>query len=453
MVRTRFAPSPTGFLHIGNLRSAVYPYAWAKNTGGKFILRIEDTDRERYVEGGIEAIKNTLEKFGISWDEYYVQSERKAAGIYAKAAEKLISSGHAFYCQCAAKNAKEEGFSNQLRDPCRDRGYISGAVKLKIPDNETVSYHDFVLDKDVSWSTDTVYDATLLKSDGFPTYHLAAMTDDLDMQISHIIRGHDWMPSTPIHLLVFQYLGGVRPEIGHLTDIQSPKGGKLSKRKDSVFCETFLNDGYLPDALLNFVILLGWAPKDNRELFTLSEFVRAFDPKGFQKSNPVFHTEKLDWFNGHYIRQISDTEITRLVKPYVKNDVEDTKLMQIIPLIKDRLVKLSDFPRLTSFFFSLPVFDPALFTAPDADLLLLSSAYDYLTSVTDWSKTGIETGWTDNIKASGRKVGDFFMALRIAVCGSRFTPPITDTMVVLGRDEVLTRIRQTIDNLKLKIKN
>jgi glutamyl-tRNA synthetase len=270
------------------------------------------------------------------------------------------------------------------------------------------------------------------------------MTDDLDMQISHIVRGHDWMPSTPIHLLVFKYLGGNRPEIGHLTDILSPKGGKLSKRRDSVFCETFLSEGYLPEALLNFVVLLGWAPKDNREMFTLPEFVEAFDPNGFQKSNPVFHTEKLDWFNGQYIRRKTDTELVQLVKPFMKTPIEDTKLVQILPLVKDRLIKLSDIDSLTKFFFEKPTVDFALFNDPASAIQHLTSTIHHLESVTDWSKESIESGWTDNIKASGWKVGDYFMSLRIAIFGSRQTPPVTDSMVILGKEETINRITTAI---------
>lgn len=425
MIRTRFAPSPTGFLHIGNLRSAVYPYAMARHNHGQFILRIEDTDRDRAIVGGVDAIKNTLTKFGITWDEYYVQSERKETGIYAKAVQKLLDESHAFFCQCSAKNAKQEGFSNQLRDPCRDKDLTSGAIKLKVPDNETVSYHDFIVDKDISWDTNTVYDATLLKTDGFPTYHLAAMTDDLDMNISHIIRGHDWMPSTPIHLLVLKYLGGDRPKIGHLTDILSPKGGKLSKRHDSVFCEQFLEDGYLPEALLNFVILLGWAPKDNRELFTLSEFVEAFDFKGFQKSNPLFTFDKLNWFNGQYIRQKSDEELAKLLNADPK----------IINLIKDRLVRLSDFETLTSFLRNAPLVDATLFS--ENSIQHLNFAVKNLDNLT-----------VDLVKRQGFKVGDFYMSLRIAICGSKFTPPITDVINILGKEETVSRINSALNSLK-----
>jgi len=435
MVRTRFAPSPTGLLHIGNLRSALYAYVMAKHNHGDFLLRIEDTDQERYKPEGVDDIKKILTIFGLNWDEYYVQSERKTAGIYQKAAEKLVADGHAFYCQCQSKNAKEEGFSPILRDPCRDRNLTSGAIKLKVPDNEPVTYHDFALDKDISWNSNAVYDATLLKSDGFPTYHLAAMVDDVDMKITHIMRGHDWMPSTPIHILVFKFLGEYMPQIGHLTDIQSPNGGKLSKRRDSVFCEAFLEQGYLPEALLNFIMLMGWAPKDNREEFTLAEFVEAFDEKGFQKANPLFSYTKLNWFNGQYIRQKLDTELVQLVKPFMKMSIDDTKLTQIMPLVKDRLVTLADFPKYADFFFVAPTIDPALFTP---------SATDHLTYALDHI---FDADLADQVKAKGWKVGDFFMTLRIAICGSKFTPPLTDSMTILGKNEVLSRINSALSLL------
>src|SRR3989304_9736158 len=257
MIRTRFAPSPTGSLHIGGLRTALYAYALARHNKGKFILRIEDTDKKREVQGAKEKIKEILELFGLTWDEYYVQSERIKSGIYKKAAEKLVSQGHAYY--------------------------DGKAIRLKVPKNEEVTYHDYVLDKDITWNTDSLSELVLLKSDGFPTYHLGVVVDDHDMKVTHILRGHDWMPSTPIHLLLYKYLNYELPEIGHLTDILDPEGGKLSKRKGSTSVEGMIAEGYLPQAILNFVILLGWAPKNNRELFTLKEFVEVFDPKGFQK--------------------------------------------------------------------------------------------------------------------------------------------------------------------------
>ncbi|MBI5358225.1 glutamate--tRNA ligase [Candidatus Amesbacteria bacterium] len=421
MVRTRFAPSPTGFLHIGSLRTALYAYVMAKHDNSQFILRVEDTDQKREIGGATDALKNTLKIFGLNWDEYYLQSER--LDIYLKAAKKLVTDGNAFYCQCPPRNAKTDGFSQILRDPCRNKNLDSGAIKLKVPDNETVSYFDFVHKKEISWETNGVYDATLLKSDGFPTYHLAAMVDDIEMKITHILRGHDWMPSTPIHLLVFKYLGGDRPEIGHLSDILNAKTGKkLSKRRDSVMAEDFLKAGYLPEALLNFVMLLGWAPKDNRELYSLEEFVKEFDINGFQEANPRFEDTKLKWFNGHYLRQKSDDELIELID-YPDKD----KLRQILPLIKDRLAVLSDFDQLTSFFFKSPEITARL-------------NKNHLTFAIDNYDKMIKGELIEEIKTKGWKVGDFFMTIRIAICGTRSTPPITETMLVLGRDESIKRL-------------
>lgn len=433
MIRTRFAPSPTGFLHIGSLRTALYAYALGKHEKGDFILRIEDTDQKREIAGSSQAIQDTLKKFGLLWDEFYVQSERHKEGIYLEAAKKLVSEGHAFYCQCKPKNAKE-GFSVELRDPCRNKNLSSGAVKLKVPEGETLSYYDFVHRKEISWSSDTVYDATLLKSDGFPTYHLAAMVDDLDMKISHILRGHDWLPSTPVHLLVFKYLGGKRPEIGHLTDILSGvTGKKLSKRRDSVFAEEFLKQGYLPEALLNFVMLLGWAPKDNRELFTLKEFVENFDPSGFQDANPRFLYDKLDWFNGHYIREKSDEELERLLEPFVPKKADKKILKKVIPLIKDRIKKLSDFDSFAGFFFE----------RREVDRSLLGKSYvKHLEMAAEAIENDVALDQVP--KDNDFKVGDFFMDLRIAVTGSKFTPPINESIEILGKDEAVDRIKSVL---------
>lgn len=446
-IRTRFAPSPTGFLHIGSLRTALYAYALAKHENGDFILRIEDTDQKRQVEGATEALQATLKKFNLCWDEFYVQTQRAKTGIYKKAAEKLVAEGHAFYCQCEAKNAKEEGFSASLRDPCRDKNLTSGAIKLKVPENEVVSYYDFVHKKDISWNTNDVYDATLLKSNGFPTYHLAAMTDDLDMKITHILRGHDWLPSTPIHLLVFEYLGGKRPEIGHLTDILSAETGKkLSKRRDSVFAENFLDEGYLPEALLNFVMLLGWAPKDNRELFTLSEFVKNFDINGFQEANPRFLTDKLDWLNGEYIRQLSDESLNSKFKSLNSKfaQIDSEKQLHITKLIKDRIKTISDVNTFAKFFWEAPSVDEKLFGENSGNHL--KDAAEIIQDLEDWNLEILNEKLMENVKKKGYKTGEFFMSLRIAITGSKFTPPINDSMIILGKEKTLKRLKAVVDN-------
>lgn len=430
-------------MHIGGLRTALYAFALAKHKNGDFILRIEDTDQKRKVPGATEALQDTLKKFGLNWDELYVQSERLEK--YKEAAIKLVSEGHAFYCQCQPRNAKEEGFSQVLRDPCRDKGYTWGAVRLKVPEEKKLSYYDFVHRKEISWDSSTVYDATLLKSDGYPTYHLAVAVDDLDMKVTHILRGHDWLPSTPIHLLVFEYLGGIRPEIGHLTDILSGETGKkLSKRRDSVFVEQFLADGYLPEALLNFVMLLGWAPKDNRELFTLEEFVKNFDIQGFQEANPKFLIDKLDWFNGQYIRQMSDENL--LEKFQTSNSkfqtISKEKQIQITKLIKDRIKKISDLDILARFFWEEPNIEKVLLAVVDKDRL--KKAYEVMEKIDSWDLETLNSELLKTVKDNGFKTGDFFMDIRIAVTGSKFTPPINDSMVILGKEETLKRLKNVL---------
>lgn len=439
-MRTRFAPSPTGFLHIGSLRTALYAYLVAKHEKGDFILRIEDTDQKREVEGSTQDIKKTLKKFGIIWDEFYIQSERHKTGIYKKTAEKLVKDGHAFYCQCKAKNAKLEGFSSSLRDSCRGKGLTFGAIKLKVPDNKIVKYVDFVHNKEISWNTDTVYDATLLKSDGFPTYHLAAMVDDIDMKITHILRGHDWLSSTPIHLLIFEYLGSRRPEIGHLTDILSVETGKkLSKRRDSVFVEQFLDEGYLPEALLNFILLLGWAPKDNREIYTIDEMIKYFDISGFQDANPRFFKDKLDWFNGYYLRQKSDKDIEILLKPYLPKKANKEMLSKIIPLVKERIKKLSDFSSFAGFFFKKPNVDKKLFGEDYKKHI--KSAISVLENIKKCDLETLNNNLMVEIAKNNFKTGDFFMTLRIVLTGSKFTPPINDSIIILGKDETIKRLK------------
>ena len=443
-VRTRFAPSPTGHMHIGSLRTALYSYALAKHDNGDFILRIEDTDQKREVVGATEALEETLKKFGIVWDEFYVQSKRHKSGIYKKAAEKLIADGHAFYCECGAKNAKEEGYSKELRDPCRDKGLGEGAIKLKVPGGQTISYFDFVHQKNISWSSNDVYDATLLKSDGFPTYHLAAMVDDLNMKVSHILRGHDWLPSTPIHLLVFEYLGVERPEIGHLTDILSAETGKkLSKRKDSVFVEQFLEEGYLPEALLNFVMLLGWAPKDNRELYTLGEFVEAFDQKGFQESNPKFFLNKLDWMNQHYIQKTQKSKLKNQIYIFFRKKYPEDKIEKIIPLVDTRIKTLKEFEDMAGFFFETPEVDKSNFGKKYNEHL--SKALDAIENLPDWSLLTLNDKLMEAIKGNGFHTGDFFMDLRIAITGRKFTPPINDSIMILGKEETVSRLKKALE--------
>lgn len=429
MICTRFAPSPTGSMHIGSLRTAAYSYALAKHSAGQFLLRIEDTDQKREVKGATDKIFQILEQFGIIWDGTpVIQSTRASQGAYRQAALKLVSSGHAFYCQCQGRNAKTQGYSTTLRDPCRDQNLTSGAIKLRVPDDEKISFFDFVIKKEITWNSSDVSDTVLLKSDGqLPTYHLAVAVDDHDSQVTHVIRAVEWLPSTPIHILVHRFLGYGLPQIGHPSDILDPAGGKLSKRKGNVSCEQLLDAGYLPEALLNFVILLGWAPKDNRELFTLQEFTHAFDENGFQKSNPVFNQKKLDWFNGHYIRQKSDSQLQSLLKPFLPQIT-----LPITSLVKDRIITLVQAKDLTGFFFIRPKPSPVNIDHIHAAIKALDSS--------DWSKNAIDHSLLAICDQHGYPHSEFFMSLRLAICGSRITPPLTDSMLILGKQEVISRL-------------
>ncbi len=448
-VITRFAPSPTGFLHIGGLRTAAYAYALAKHNGGKFILRIEDTDQKREVADARSKLEEILKRFGLIWDEYYVQSERVAKEIYLPVAKRLIEEGKAYYCQCEAKNAKVLGYTKELRDPCRDKQHKSGAIKLKIPDNEIVKYRDFVGRKEISWSTSTVSDPTLLKTDGFPTYHLAVVVDDHEMGVTHVLRGHDWMPSTPIHLLIYKYLGYDIPEIGHLTDILDPEGGKLSKRKGTVSVENFIARGYLPQALFNFVILLGWAPKDNQELFSLEEFVTAFDPAGLQISNPVLNVKKLNWFNGHYIRGLSNEQMMKLIKPFVNDKASDAQIELLVPLIRERIEVLEEIGNLTDFIWE-DVNEWPRSGWKSLAFEHISQAKEVIGKITDWNVETLNTEFMALIERNNWKTGHFFMNLRIAISGQGITPPITECIVIMGKDEVITRLGNLLENNWLK---
>lgn len=451
-VRTRFAPSPTGYLHIGGLRSALYAYAFAKSQGGKFILRVEDTDRSRFVPGATEKLYEQLKIFGLNWDEGpvvggplgpYVQSERVATGIYQKRAEKLLADGHAFYCFCKPQTKEEikrahEQKVSQLRDTnCRSLSeqqiaakMAAGekpAIRLLVPENETVSFHDFVVGKDISWNTNFVDDVMLLKSDGFPTYQLAVVVDDAAMEMTHIIRAMEWLPSTPVHLLLFRYLGLAIPEIGHLTDILDPAGGKLSKRKGNVSTEDFLAQGYLPEAILNFIMLLGWAPKDNRELYTLAEFVTAFSQGRLQVSNPGFNPVKLGWFNQQYIKKLSDAALAeKIVSVHSREEV-----IRLLPLVRERLVTLKDFDGLTDYFF-------ARVKAEKQNTEVLNHAAGVLEKNFDGKV--LEQEARKYCQEKNLKVGDYFMALRVAITGKTATPPLWNIMEILGKEETLARL-------------
>lgn len=453
-VRVRFAPSPTGIPHIGNTRTAFFNWLFARHYQGKFILRIEDTDRQRLVPESLPKILEILRWLGISWDEGpYVQSERLS--IYKEIAQKLIEQGTAYYCFCTPdrleKMRQEQQAKKQI--PRYDRTCLRFSkeavekklkagephvIRLKVPDSGETSWEDLVRGK-ISFQNNQIDDQVLLKSDGYPTYHLAVSVDDYLMKISHVLRGVEWISSTPKHLLLYQALGWQLPQIGHFPLILGPDRAKLSKRHGAKSALDYRDEGYLKEALLNFMLLLGWAPKDNQEVFDLEEMIKRFDLDGIQKANAIFNIQKLDWFNGVYIRQKPDDELVQLTKPFVPKGTNDSLINQTIPLVKERLVKLSDYSSLAGFFFEEPKVDKKIFETGAKEQL--TKAQEVLNKVKRWEKTELEESLQELVKQEGWSMGQFFMNFRIAITGSRTTPPITDSIAILGREKTLKRLK------------
>ncbi len=475
MVRTRFAPSPTGTpdsVHLGFVVRALWNYAFAKKNSGQFILRIEDTDQKRSRPDTEQAILATLKKFGIFWNEGpdiggpfapYRQSERLKK--YQDAASLLVDKGYAYYDFSAVVREKEEikaayeseekiealkerpaaRLEDQSEAKKRADSGEKYVVRAKIPEEKVFEFQDWILKKKIKVLGKYVPDMILLKSDGFPTYHLAVVVDDIDMQITHVFRGQEWIISTPIHLHVYEGLNHPVPEIGHFSVILDPRTGKKFSKRDltAMFgVNHWLDQGYLPEALLNYLMLLGWAPKDNREIFTLDEFVEHFDQSGVQKANPTFNVQKLDWFNGQYLRQKTDTELLQLIEPFIKLDISKDKIVRILPLIKDRIVKLSDINSLLSGFVSYTLPDPSLFN-PGAKLILES--IKSVMELSDFSSAeSLNASFKAEIEKLGLKTGEYFMAMRIALLSSRSTPPITESAQIIGKDECLSRLNQAL---------
>lgn len=464
-VRTRFAPSPTGTpesVHLGFVIRALWSYAYARQNGGQFVLRLEDTDKKRSRKDTEQVIYDTLKTFGIDWDEGpdvggpygpYLQSER--LDKYQKAAHDLVAKGYAYYDFDAKVRDKEEikeayeseeGLEEaktrpQARnsDPLEAKKRVDAGepyvVRVKIPEDKIFEFDDWMLKKKVKIQGIEVPDLILLKSDGFPTYHLAVVVDDLDMKISHVFRGQEWISTTPIHLFLFEALGKQTPIIGHFTVILDPNTKKKFSKRDltAMFgVNTWLLKGYLPEALLNYLMLLGWAPKDNREFFTLSEFVEALDQAGVQKANPTFNTQKLDWFNQHYIRTTQDAELAKKIKQFSGHS--ESEIEKLLPLVKERMVTLKDFDELTEYFFTSPKVD---INYPDTKRVL-DNAIGTLEK--DFDGGILEENARAFCQTNNVKVGDYFMVLRLAVTGRAQTPPLWDVMQILGKDETLRRL-------------
>ena len=483
MVKTRFAPSPTGFIHIGHIRTALYSYALAKKHEGKFVLRIEDTDKTREIEGGIENIVKGLRIFGLKYDEGpevggpngpYIQSER--LDIYKEKAEKLVEEKKAYYCFCSkerlekVRNEQQKGGKQPMYDKkCRNldledakkrvRAGEKYVIRLKIPENRRIEVEDEIHGK-ISWKSSDVDDQVLIKSDGFPTYHLAVVVDDVLMGITHITRGLEWLPSVPKHILLFEALEYKVPVMAHLPLILDPEGGKLSKRKGTVSVEDFLKQGYLPEALLNFLMLLGWSPKDDRETFSLKEFVRVFSLDELNKASPVFNRKKLLWFNGEYIRKYSKKDFETIVKKWLEEYGTDEKVKEFIlqdktlvsklELIQERISVLSDVEESLKFFYeSLPVPDLSTIKGVKrygADVLkncikkYSELVNKYGDNSTDWQHEDWEKDIRNLADEFELKHGDVFMLIRLYVCGGPVSPPLFECMQLLGKEEIINRL-------------
>lgn len=416
----------------------------------------------------------TLKTFRIYWDEGpdvggpygpYRQSER--LDKYRAAAELLVERGFAYYDFDAKIRDKEEieetYASEEGRLTLKDRPAARQldpreakkraekgepyVIRVKIPEDKIFKYEDWMLKKKVQFQGKEVPDLILLKSDGFPTYHLAVVVDDSEMKISHVLRGQEWISTTPIHLHLYDGLKKPVPIIGHFTVILDPKTAKKFSKRDlegTFGVKRWLDNGYLPEAILNYLMLLGWAPKDNGELFTLEEFIEVFNQAGVQKANPTFNAQKLDWFNQQYIRALDDVDLGQKIQKYTQRT--ETEIAQVLPLIKDRLVTLKDFDSLTEYFFETPTVDQKLFSSISVQpTIILEHAIKTIEA--NWDGKILESEARDYCTKNTIKVGDYFMVLRIALTGKTATPPLWQIMEVLGKEETIRRLSQ-ISNTK-----
>lgn len=479
-VRTRFAPSPTGFMHIGNLRTALYEFLVAKSSGGKFILRIEDTDRERYVDGAVDIIYNTLKTAGITHDEGpdnggafgpYVQSER--LDMYKPYAEKLIEQGKAYRCFCskerleALKDDKNPGggydrHCRELPQEEIDRLLSEGVpyvIRQKMPVEGSTTFTDAVFGE-ITVENSELSDQILIKTDGYPTYNFANVIDDHTMGITHVVRGCEYLSSTPKYNLLYEAFGWDIPTYIHLPLIMGKDDdgniSKLSKRHGATGFEDLIKEGYLPQAIINYIALLGWCPKDNREVFTIDELQQAFSIDGISKSPAIFDYDKLEWFNGEYIRAMSIDEFTLLAMPYFKKAIPDKELdwKKLAEILHQRVTKLSQIPDMISFFGKQPDYDKELFinkkskTNLDNSPVMLKAVIEKLTSLNSWNKDSLHDCLINLAKELEVKNGAVMWPARIAVSGKAVTPGgAIEILEILGREESLQRLEAGLAKL------
>ena len=471
-VRTRFAPSPTGYMHIGNLRSALYTYLFAKKNGGKFILRIEDTDQEREVEGAVELIYSTLKKVGLNYDEGpdvggdygpYIQSQRR--GIYKGYAEELVKKGAAYYCFCTAeeleaahKAAQAKGETYKYDKHCLhlspeevEKKLKSGApyvIRFNAPTEGETSFTDAVYGE-ITVENATLDDIVLLKSDGLPTYNFANVVDDHLMGITHVLRGNEYLSSTPKYNLIYDAFGWEKPAYVHLPPVMKDEKRKLSKRHGDPSFEDLLAEGFLKDAIVNYIALLGWNPGTNQEMFSLAELEQAFDWTGLSKSPAIFDMAKLTWFNAEYMRRLPPEEYAALARPWLLKvlDPEKFDFDYLYPLLQGRTEVLRDIPGMVDFLNELPDYDNALYvhkkmkTTVESAHEVLKELMPLLMAVEPWNEDTVQQACKALVERTGRKNGQVLWPLRIALSGKMATPcGAYELCVLLGKEESLRRI-------------
>ena len=518
-VRVRYAPSPTGMQHIGGVRTALFNYLYARSKGGKFILRLEDTDRTRYDEKYVKNLYDTMAWLGIDWDEGgdkggeygpYVQSERFE--LYKKYAMELVEKGEAYYCFCDAErldrirkiqteNKMAPGYDRNCRHltPEEVKANLDAGkpyvIRLKVPMEGTTKFHDHILG-DIEWKNEDISpDPVLLKSDGFPTYHLANIVDDHFMKISHVMRAQEWIPSTPLHVQMYRSFGWEHPEFCHLPMVNGQDGKKLSKRHGSTSVNEFRARGYLPQAIVNYVAMLGCSYEEGKEFYTLDELAKAFKLEHLNKAPAVFDYKKLEYYNGNYIRMLSDEELYKWTLPFITGtgdaaleinpenpqpapkvgpeysgialgedgepycvdksmnmssaDVK-AKLLALMPLIKERLKYLTDAAEMVHFLFTEPAVPPVDQIIPkkiDAAKTkeVLVKAKDFVKALPGLDHEASEELAKKCAEELGIKLGDFMMPIRMAVTGSRVSPPLMGSILILGVEKSIERIERTLE--------
>lgn len=471
-VRTRFAPSPTGYMHIGNLRTALYAYLVAKKDNGDFILRIEDTDQNRLVEGATDIIYSTLKDCNLKHDEGpdvggnygpYVQSERMKAGIYKDYAMKLVENGHAHICFCKGDDI-DKGDNFLFKDPCKllskeeiqkriDNGeeYV---IRQTIVPEGTTTFIDEVYGS-ITVNNDELDEMVLLKSDGYPTYNFANVVDDHLMEISHVVRGNEYLSSTPKYNLLYEAFGWEKPKYIHCPPVMKNEHEKLSKRNGDASFQDLVEKGYLPEAILNYIALLGWAPSEEREIYTLDELVQAFDVKRINTSGAIFDIEKLKWMNGVYLRNMADDKYYELVKSGIEANVDPKYNYKDIALVlKDRVQLLTDIPEMVDFFNEVKDYDLDIYnnkkakTNPEVAKIALEKAIEVLRNIEDWNNDTIFEALSKVAQENGLKNITVMYPVQVALSG-KMVAPGGATMIgqILGKEESLKRIKKALEKL------